>query len=277
MKRERHEPVFEEAGNRLIIRTSAALLGLNRKRGFAIDKLIFKNISDQSLVGTLPQGYYENISLGVDFYSGHTIIEIPGKQKITDLDEVNHFEKRSDNPDYVSVVMTVKTRAGTVKKSIKVFKKINRVDIEYKLDLANVFPAAIRSAIMTLNPEAFDLKSLYYECRNGGKVEERFFLKDAGSINHPALSLSVSSSGALGNTDGCFKIGDKEKTLTFVTPMVKTALLPMINYKSGNAIDPYFLRILYSLQEFDDTSFLRVDNKRKFDFSISIFGASANE
>ena len=37
------------------------------------------------LFGFVPHGYYEDISYGVDFYSGHLVIEPLGEHKITDL------------------------------------------------------------------------------------------------------------------------------------------------------------------------------------------------
>jgi len=277
LKQKGKHPVFQKIGKNIIVSTSTVLLSLNQNRGFAIDRLVFKNISDDSLIGTLPQGHYENILLGVDFYSGHTVIEIPGERKVTDLEKVNDFEQRSDDTDFVSIRAVIKTRSGIITKVIKVFKNINRIDIAYSFDLKNAFPATIRSGIMTINPKAFDLKSLYYGCQNGGKDEECFPLKDAHSINHQALSLSVSSSGALGNTDGCFRIGDKSKTLQFKTDMAQTAVLPMLHFKSGSMIDPFFLRILYSLQEFDETSLLRLDKKRKLNFSLTIIGSNTKD
>ena len=58
---------------------------LAQLKGLAIESLYFKNVSSEPLLGTLPHGYYDDISLGADFFSGHSIIEKPGEHKITDL------------------------------------------------------------------------------------------------------------------------------------------------------------------------------------------------
>ena len=60
-------------------------MSLNKIKGLTISDLWFKNIYKEPLVGTLPHGYYDEISLGADFYSGHAIIEKPGEHKITNL------------------------------------------------------------------------------------------------------------------------------------------------------------------------------------------------
>ena len=74
-----------ENGKYLFLETKELKLSLNKYKGLAIDKLWFKNVCEKPLIGTLPHGYYEEISCGADFYSGHTIIEKPGEHKITDL------------------------------------------------------------------------------------------------------------------------------------------------------------------------------------------------
>ncbi len=65
--------------------TDAMKAVFNCRRGLAIDSLVVKGVSGKSLIGTIPHGYYQDITLGADFYSGHLVLETPGHPKVTDL------------------------------------------------------------------------------------------------------------------------------------------------------------------------------------------------
>ena len=58
---------------------------LNTKRGCSIEKYYDKRLSNSFLFGFVPQGFFDDISKGADFYTGHQVIEPLGKHKITDL------------------------------------------------------------------------------------------------------------------------------------------------------------------------------------------------
>jgi hypothetical protein len=70
---------------------------LNKNKGLTINKLVIKKFGEKSLLGTLDHGYYDDISLGADYYSGHAVIERPGEHKVTDLGIVNPIVYQSGN------------------------------------------------------------------------------------------------------------------------------------------------------------------------------------
>jgi len=57
---------------------------LDRRRGLAIHRLAFAG--DIPSVGGLPHGYFDDIALQADWYTGDCVFEQPGESKITDLD-----------------------------------------------------------------------------------------------------------------------------------------------------------------------------------------------
>src|ERR1019366_8711873 len=146
---------------------------LNCRRGLAIDSLVVKKISNMSLLGTLPHGYYQDIALGADYYSGHLVLETPGHPKITDLSVVEPRIGCADDGDSVIVEGEIATPLGMIHKRIRVASE-GQLGIEYRLEWEEMPPGALRLAHVTLNPEAFSPTQLYVESHNGGFLPERF-------------------------------------------------------------------------------------------------------
>ena len=60
-------------------------LKLNSLKGYCIESLKLMKYGKKSLIGTVGHGYYNDIELAADFFSGHTVIDRWGKHKVTDL------------------------------------------------------------------------------------------------------------------------------------------------------------------------------------------------
>lgn len=263
------QPTVTQQGNMVIIETEKLKVVLNSRRGLSIDSVIFKGISEQPLIGTLPHGYYDDISLGADYYTGHTIIEIPGKSKIADLERVplklpndyNEFNK------FVSIKGAINTRIGTIYKEIQIYLLEQRLDISYSFDFHENPLATFRTGIITFIPDAFDCDSLFYATHNGGKIVETHELK-GHTISHdePASSM-VSSKHCLGATEGWVEIGDKDKKIKIYSDKSKLYNAPMINYREVKH-GGYFLRVLHSIGEIDDTVKNAKAQRKDITFSI---------
>ncbi len=265
-------PVVKKEGRKVIVETACVSIELNVQKGLAIESLVYKDISEKSLIGTLQNGYYNDVSFAEDFFSGHTAIAIPMRQKITDLEHVDILiSEVSPDSEYVDLECDVRLKSGVIKKKIRIYNYANRIDIEYDFRLKDIFPSSFRTCVLTYNPNAFEKKSLYYGCHNGGEDKEYFDLKKDLRCGQLLFHL-ISAQSVLGNTKGSFEIGDKDKTIEIVTDMTKVAALPMIDF-IGMKEDNYFLRTFYSLGEFDETSLL--SNKMRdaeITFSATIFG-----
>ena len=257
----------------LTVETGEIKVILNKEKGLAIDSLVFKQLSDTPIIRTLSRGYFGDIALEEDFFSGHVDIKIPGHKEISDLGRVapiviGHKDSSSDS---LRIEVSMQIDFGTIKKTVSIYKSAPRIDITYDFDLKDLPPASFRSGILTLNPEAFDLKTLYYRSMNGGNDQDTFNLGDSGAITAGPLSLLVSARSALGNTGGVLEIGDKFRSVVLTTDMTQSAALPMINF--APLPSTFLLRTLYSLAEIDDTSLgLRTKHspfKRRFSLSIS--------
>ena len=262
--------VFKPAisGRVINVTTSSLNLKLNKRRGLTIDELIFKKISPKPLFKILPHGYYEKISFGADFYTGHTIIEAPAVHKITDLNPATVRGLKND--EFFRVDGDINMNSGKLEKSVMAYHKEPRIDLRFNFILKNHGISSFRTGIITFNPEAFDQDSLFFRCHNGGENPETFYLKNVESIDIRPASLLISAQNILGNTTGCLEIGDGEKSIFLKNNLADLAALPMIHYiKMGST---YFLRVLYSLGEIDETSLLRdkADGLAKYQFNLSI-------
>ena len=241
---------------------------LNCRRGLAIDSFVVKKISDQSLLGTLPHGYYQDIALGADYYSGHLVLETPGQPKITDLSAVEPEIGCAEDGESVVVEGEVSTPLGLIRKRIRVNAQ-GQLGIEYKLEWEEMSPGALRLAHITLNPEAFDPQGLFFESHNGSFLPERFSV-GAKRIEHGrSVSFLVSASSAMGMTNGELSLSDEERTIKVRTQVEQASVVGQVTFIP--VLGSFFYRASFSAAELDETcrNRSRVDFPRTFAFAIS--------
>ncbi|GAB6145290.1 hypothetical protein [Desulfocicer niacini] len=248
-------------------------LELNCRRGLAVQALLFKQICSKPLCVTLPHGYYDDISMGADFYSGNLILETPGKPKITDLEPLEPVIEKNEN-GVVTVSGIIKTPVGNIIKRIVVDNNQEGetcVIISYQIQWKNRPMGSLRLGVITLNPEAFDPETLYYATHNGGFDLEKFALSGT-TVNHgvPA-SFLVSANAALGVTGGLVILGDQSKQIHIEIDKTNSAAIGMITHRP---VSPnYFFRHMFSLMEMDETSdryYLDREDSANVDFEFTI-------
>jgi hypothetical protein len=250
-------------GRFLKLVTDCASVVINCRRGLAIDSLFIRGISDKPLLGTLPHGYYQDIALGADFYSGHLILESPGQPKITDLSAVEPIIGTDD--DGVSAILAgaIETPLGPIRKKIRVNPQ-GDLALEYGLEWDDMPPGCLRMGHITLNPEAFDSAQLCFECQNGGFRMERFAVGSARIEHGRSVSFLVSASSALGMTSGQLIMGDGKRRVEVRTRMEDAAVVAQITFLP--VVGSFFYRASFSAVELDDTS----RNRRRTEFPRSL-------
>lgn len=259
-------PRISYEGDLLLIETAKLKLALNLKRGLAIHSALFKEVSLQPLLGTLPHGYYQDIAFGADFYTGHTVIEMFGKPKITDLSAVK--PTITHHKDRLDMSSLFHTPLGSMVKTLTVYLAEERFDIASSFDFQGLGPCSFASGIITIQPEGFNASSLFYTSSNGGNSKDVFYLKHIDRIDVQPVSFLVSSPYALGNTEGLIEVGDNEKRISIETDMAQLAALPKIHFVRMDKT--FFLRVLFSLGEVDDTNAMQKPRDVRWDFRVSI-------
>jgi len=232
------------------IKTPNIHLVLNARRGLTIKSLSFKSQNFEPLIGTLSQGYFNSIELGADFYSGGVIIEMPGERiRVTDLEWVKPVIEQLDSQ--IIIKANIYVGHGTIRKTIVIDNQAEQIKLGYDFEEWERPLGIVRVGNLTLMPDSYS-QPINLHCTNGGQMTEPFRLDK--NVNHGrAASTFVSSTAALGATDGKVKIKDSN-SLGFVVewdPAI-CAAVPMLHYQSSR--DSYLARIYFSLCELDDTS-----------------------
>lgn len=236
-------------GRFLKIENKHARLLLNTARGLAVEKLWFPDVSPDWLCGTVHQGYFRDIRFGADFYSGHFVAEMPGRPKLTDLAACVPGIRRDG--DAIVATSNLKTAYGMLRKTVRVEGQSPRIEIGYRWLWPDLFMGSVRLGFVTLNPKAYDPRSLFFEAKNGGLVSERVPLK--GAVDHGKnVSFVVSSQTCLGLTDGTLKLGDAKKGVVVTVDKSRCAAVGMIAHRRLE--DGMFCRAFFSVKEMDETS-----------------------
>lgn len=239
-------------------------LRLNKLKGLALESFIDKQIGDQSLLGTIHHGYFDNIKWAADYYSGHLVYETPGRHKVTDL--VKTSPKIEIGRCRVAISAMIKTGMGDICKEWLIDEESGTVSLRFKIEWPEINFGSLRLGFVTLNPEAFDPNTLCYKVHNGGYVAEPFPLASYDFDHGSPVSFLISANQSLGLTEGAFEIGDSTKSIQLTIDKTKGAAVGLVLNRSVQ--EGLLTRFVYSLKELDDTC--RGVQNGSFDFTVSM-------
>jgi hypothetical protein len=234
------------------VTTEAVVAEFLPGKGLAIKGLTFPGVSKEPLIGTLEHGYYDDMRLGADFFSGHLIHLTRDAVKATDLVRLTGEPDVKECSDTVKVEVRLDIAIGTLWKSYTIYKNEPKVELAYRLKVNALAASSLRLGIFTMLPGGFDFSTLWYEAVNGGSVSERFYVNGHEVTHDTPATPGVTASACLGATDGTVRIGDKEKCVTIKTDKSKLYSVPMVSYRGVG--DSFFFRLYHSVGEVDDTA-----------------------
>ena len=247
------------------ISTKNTELTLLTSRGGSINKLIFPKIHDESLIGFLEHGTYDDTKLSPDFYSGHTVSFDRNGNKITDLIKTEIFTETGNFPIRKRLFSKLELPFGSMIKQFFVYENLPMIDLRYSFYFKDFRPASFRTAILTLNPTSFSKEKLHYSLHNGGTLESYDF---AGQLitQDESTDPRLSASGCQGTTNCLIDIGDNDKGITIFSDKSKWYSVPLLNYRELE--NNYFCRISNSMLELDDTTMAWWKGRRESEFRI---------
>jgi len=245
----------------LILQADSCYLVLNSFRGLAVQAFDFGTLPEglltgvpaPGLIGTLAHGYFKDIRLGADFYTGHLVMEPNDRSKIADLGRSEPTITLDNGVAHIST--SLKTALGEIAKTI-IFDPANQ-RIETAYDIGFPFPdrASVRLGHVKINPNRFDPQHLFVRTHNGG-AEETFYLRDRGlksPVDHGApVSRLISASTGFGMTEGQITIGDTNHEV--ILHMARSHCAALAHFSYQPVVNSYFCRLALSLQESDETS-----------------------
>ncbi|WP_419784177.1 glycoside hydrolase [Maridesulfovibrio sp.] len=263
------EPDFQVCGippkrqdRMLKLETQNASIILNTAKGLAVQEAAFQSHDNIPAFGTLGHGYFEEIDLGADFFSGHIIMEGPGIPKDTDLARITPLIDETD--DFISVSCSIGLYQGMLDKAVRIHKNKEQIDILYRFAMDCRPPGFARIGHITLLTADMDPAQLYYSTCNGGN-EERFSLGGLTFDHSDNISFAVSASQGLGMTDSKVVLGGAERALEISPLYAEHGFVGMI--KCRQAVPSPFVRVFFSMQEMDETSLRGCGPDPKFNFS----------
>jgi hypothetical protein len=247
------------------IHTPSLRATLDRRRGLALESLFFK-AQRQPALGGLPHGFFDEIALAADWYTGDSVFEAPGEHKLTDLEWCEAETIEDDSGDIIAIAR-IETAKGLIEKRLRFSAAAPRVDFDLTFHWQDWGKGVLRLGHFTLLPEAFDPATLYLKTCNGGDAEH--FSLAGRTIEHGApVSFLVSSSHGLGLTEGWAEIGDAETKLRIEVDRTIAPLLGMVTHRlSGKKL---FCQFVLSALELDDTRKpgIYAGGPRRFRFSV---------
>jgi len=228
---------------------------LNLRKGLVIDHFIDHSVCDEKLFGTIEHGYYDDIALGADFYTGHLVFEAPGKPKATDLApcEPNIIW----NGSILTVAASLPSPVGPIEKIWRVDDAAGTLELHLNLTIPAPAQGSLRLGHITLNPQAFSADGLCFRTNNGGSLPETFTLGDQPVQHGRPVSFLVSANQVLGMTEGWVELGDTRRCVRIDVDKTAAALLGLVTFQT--AAPDYFFRLALTAKELDDTAKPRED------------------
>lgn len=222
---------------------------LDCKRGLTINGLWLQGSKGPFLCGTIPHGFYNDIAVDFDWYTGHTVIECLGKPKITDLNPIEpEIEYLGED---ICIHGIIPAAEGSIRKSMRISSQDPAISLDYQFNLGKMPAGSFRLAHITFNPLAFDPDSLFYRTCNGAHQPETFFLGDKEFDHGDPVSFLVSANSCAGMTEGWIEVGDAGRVLRIEVDKTVAALVGLVSYRKING--SYLLRLSFSAGEWDET------------------------
>jgi hypothetical protein len=240
---------FDKDERHLEVKAPSLTVSFNLRKGMSLESLFFNKVSSQALLGEIPLGYYHDISLAADFFSGHSVIEKPGEHKATSLNNCKPVFYFADDGSFV--IESESSGSGIMFKSHNVIED-NKIILKKELLFPERKPVRVMQYIFTFIPESWDVETLYYATHNGGRNVEYFNISGHIINQQEPLSLLISAKHGLGATEGFIKVGDKNKELIFKFNQELSALIPSIVFQKSDC-GKYFFRLVFSAGEIDET------------------------
>jgi hypothetical protein len=248
------------------IETPSLCATLDRRRGLALQSLHFTG-QQKPILGGLPHGFFDEIALQADWYTGDSVFEAPGEHKLTDLEWCEAERTTNSNGDII-VRARIETPKGPIEKTLRFCADEPKVEFDLTFHWSDWGKGVLRLGHFTLLPDAFDSAGLTLETTNGGAAEK--FALAGHSIEQGApVSFLVSSSHGLGLTEGWATLGDDHTRLKIEVDRATAPLLGILTHRmSGKKL---FCQFVLSALELDDTRKpgAYIEGPRRFRFSVS--------
>lgn len=246
------------------IATPTVRARLDRRRGLSLSQVSF---GGKALIGMLPHGTFDDITLQADWYTGNCVFEAPGEHKVTDLEWGTAQVWQQDGDTYAFT--RIETPKGPIEKTMRFAAGERRIDFDITFHWADWGKGSLRLGHVTLLPAAFNWDKLSLTTHNGGKEVETFALAGQTVDYGEPVSFLVSSSHGLGLTEGWAELGDDKNRIRITVDRSTAPLLGLVTHRALRG--GMFCQLMLSALELDDTRkpAAFAAGPRRFRFSVN--------
>jgi hypothetical protein len=245
------EGVRVERGRRFLrIETPTQLVTLDMRKGCCIEDLTFPKRSRLPLIGAIPHGTLDDVRWSADWFSGHLVFEAPGKPKVTDLERVDPVVSFVE--DGVVVAVEVPTTLGVIEKRLTISTSTERLDLAFVLRWSELPVGSLRLGHVLLKPGSWNDRALRFRTHLGGQSIEEFACGQDDFDHGAPVSFLVSSSTALGMTEGVLELGDDALMLRVAIDRAESAAVGQVAHRIIGR--DRFFQFCSSLREMDETT-----------------------
>ena len=238
------------SGRFLTLAAGGAKAVLNSHKGLAVHELAFDAHGGKAIVGTVEHGWYQDIELGADFFTGHLVLEGVGRSKVTDLERGEPVVAETD--EAVTASVTLATPVGHLEKWVALAKNKPALSVRYRLREWLLPPGRLRLGHVTFLPWNINLAQLFYRTQNGG-APETLRIEPAMAFDHGRnISFLVSAGQGAGMTGGWWEAGDDKRAVRVSVLDPDQAVTLLAAYRPARP--GCFFRLAHSVLEMDETS-----------------------
>ena len=259
-------------GTEITVKTPSVELVLSTLTGADIRSLTYPAVHEKPFVQYLHPVYFDNIAFGNDYFSGWAQLCDDHGRIYNDTFPTRFSPDPGMFKIRVPLFFRQSIKDGFLIKRYNVYLHQPRVDLVNHFFFPYVNPFFLRTGIITLNPEAFDLDTLSYSTVNGGKEVESFRLRGKVVQHTHSPTQMCSATSCLGATEGWVSVQDQEKGLAVMSAKHQLYSAPLVDFREIKS--SWLLRLYHSLAETDDTGRIAMTGHHEMSLSYRGFKSS---
>ena len=218
-------------------------LQLNPLKGMTIENLGIKDYPP--LFGKVSHGYFSRMDLCVDWYSGNTVFQPPGKSQAADL---NPTEILFGNGSFKCIN---KFLDGVIEKIIEFGDDNSSIEVTYNFKLSALPIGSLRFGYITFHPAEIETSTFELSSHAGGD-EPSIYSLPSREFNHAENPNNVvSANNLIPMTENYFLLSTKSYILR--VELIESTHYPSLMAKFKKAKEGNLLRLFFSLSEYDET------------------------
>lgn len=229
------------------VKTKNLAFKLNSNRGMTIESVGFKN--ESPILGRHSIGTFSEMAYSADWYTGNTVLQIPGKSQVTDLKKCELYNHSTSSENVYKT--KIPFLDGFLNKTLTLATNEDSWTYEYNFENMHVPIGSLRFCFLNfLNIESKN-DVITVKTHLGGNTLEEFIVPNRDFDHGSPPTSAVSSNQALGLTEGVLFIETASCILDI--KLEQSSIRPVAMIENKMLKNGRFFRVYFSISEYDET------------------------